>query len=429
MSDPSAPGATSPYPPLTAEQEARLRSAISRQFSLSPSYGDACAPCAAGDAIGAMVRLPFHDASGGGGPAGAEPGGPNGCIDPATAANDGLLDVIANLDAAREAAGLAGPAPPAISRADLWVLAGAHAIQLASTVGNATAAALSGLPLLSSPLVLPVRYGRADAAACSTWDTGRLPAPTFSYADTIARFGAGGGGSGVAAGAGFGMTPTEVTAILGAHTLGRAEAANSGFEGGWTASQSSFSNAFYVLMLQAPWDESATVRDQWDGNATLPGSNGVTVPILLFRSDVEMALATSLPGNNDTCPVFEDDNPVVPKCPHTAGYDTVARFVQSTDAWFSEFTPAWQKMTESNYAFNGSRLIRGFVPSPSAVPVPVPGATAAAAQNGGLVAAVVVLALVAAASLAYAVGPKAVARLRGKRGADYSTIDEKRPFV
>ena len=423
MSNPSAPGATSPFPPLTAEEEARHRSAISRQFSLSPSYGDACAPCAAGDAIGAMVRLPFHDASGGGAPAGAEPGGPNGCIDPATAANNGLLGVIADLDAARAAAGLAGPSPPAISRADLWVLAGAHAIQLASTVGNATAAALSGLPLLSSPLVLPFRYGRADAAACSTWDAGRLPAPTFSYADTIARFGAGGGGSGVAAGAGFGMTPTEVTAILGAHTLGRAEAANSGFEGGWTASQSSFSNAFYALMLRAPWDESATVRDQWDGSATLPGSAGVTVPILLFRSDVEMALATSLPGDNDTCPVFEDDNPaVLPKCPHTAGYDTVSRFVQSTDAWFAEFTPAWQKMTEHDYGFNGSRLVRGFVPSPSAAPV--------AAQNGGLVAAVVVLAIVAAASLAYAVGPKAVDWLRGKRrGADYSTIDEKRPFV
>ena len=427
MSNPSAPGATSPYPPLTAEQEARLRSAISRQFSLSPSYGDACAPCAAGDAIGAMVRLPFHDASGGGAPAGAEPGGPNGCIDPATAANNGLLGVIADLDAARAAAGLAGPSPPAITRADLWVLAGAHSIQLASTVGNATAVALSGLPLLSSPLVLPFRYGRADASACSTWDTGRLPGTSFSYADTIARFGAGGGGSGVAAGAGFGMTPTEVTAILGAHTLGRAEAVNSGFEGGWTASQSSFSNAFYALMLQAPWRESAAVPDQWDGNATLPGSGGAaSAPVLLVRSDVEMALATSLPGNADTCPVFEDDNPVVPKCPHTAGYDTVARFVTSTDAWFAEFTPAWQKMTEFNYAYNGSCLVRGYVPSPSAVPAP---AAAAAAQNGGLVAAVVVLAVVAAASLAYAVGPKAAAWLRGKQGAAYSTIDEKRPFV
>jgi hypothetical protein len=189
-------------------------------------------------------------------------------------------------------------------------------------------------------------------------------------------------------------------------------------------------------MLQAPWRESATVKDQWDGNATLPGSGGAaSAPVLLFRSDVEMALATSLPGDNDTCPVFEDDNPVVVKCPHTAGYDVVARFVASTDAWWAEFTPAWQKMTEHNYAFNATsgRLARGVAaPSPTTAPT-----AAAASQHGGLVAAVVVLALVAAASLAYAVGPKAAAWLRGKKGAAYSAgmgaaysaVDEKRPLV
>lgn len=48
-----------------------------------------------GDNIGALVRLPFHDALGGGRPSGK--GGPNGCVDFTFSGNAGLEEVVLQL--------------------------------------------------------------------------------------------------------------------------------------------------------------------------------------------------------------------------------------------------------------------------------------------------------------------------------------------
>ena len=42
----------------------------------------------------------------------------------------------------------------------------------------------------------------------------------------------------------------EVVAIMGAHSLGRAQFINSGIEGGWITSQSSFTNLYYQAMVR-----------------------------------------------------------------------------------------------------------------------------------------------------------------------------------
>ena len=77
----------------------------------------------------------------------------------------------------------------------------------------------SGNPLpTTAPLLLPFRYGRIDALTCD--DTSALPEANFTFAQTHAFFGK------------FGMSVSEVVAIMGAHSLGRCFLDNSGFDGG-----------------------------------------------------------------------------------------------------------------------------------------------------------------------------------------------------
>jgi len=64
--------------PLSTNLEANIENA----FGLRPFYGEVCSPCAGGDAVGVLVRLAFHDASG--------PNGADGCIDFSTGENAGV---------------------------------------------------------------------------------------------------------------------------------------------------------------------------------------------------------------------------------------------------------------------------------------------------------------------------------------------------
>ena len=42
---------------------------------------------------------------------------------------------------------------------------------------------------------------------------------------------------------------------MGAHTLGRADAGDSGYDGSWVAQSSRFNNQYYRDMVQLPWGE------------------------------------------------------------------------------------------------------------------------------------------------------------------------------
>ena len=356
-----APGllASPSPPPLLAAEEAVLRAAVAEAFGLAPSYGESCAPCARGDNVGALVRLAFHDAAGRSAVPGAGGAGPNGCIDDSEPANAGLVAVRATLEAVRTAFG-----PQRVSRADLWVLAAAHATQLASTAANFSQVRSSGLPFLSAPLALPVRYGRGDDASCAGFDAGRLPSPSNSWAATVSRFGE------------FGMSAQHVTALLGAHTLGRCERANSGIEGGWTATQSSFSNAFFALYFFVPWrhNESDPSPDVWDSTANAADGSGRQVPVILLRSDVELGLATAADDGsaaNGTCDAFDlQTAPAV--CPHRLGLDLIVRYANfsgGTELWFADYAPAWRLMTEFGYAEDpASPGGNALVPAASAAP-------------------------------------------------------------
>ena len=196
-----------------------------------------------------------------------------------------------------------------ISLADAIALAGALAIRYASTTS------VNGGPntRIAAPLLLPTRFGRIDAATCN--DANSLPDLSFGWAQLQALFAKK-----------FRMTAQEVVALMGAHTLGRCEAANSGINGGWTQFQSSFDNGYYIRLIRVGWRLLAdgTWRDG-------PGN-------LLIKGDTELGIASSA-----RCPAFGANfsargQSVCPRNNAAAGF--VQTFSTNTAAWWAAFRTA-----------------------------------------------------------------------------------------
>ena len=152
---------------------------------------------ALGDLVGVVLRLSFHDAVEFDRNQ-ADALGVDGCVDLNHPDNNGLAPVIATLNEAH------APFCNIISRADFWVLAAKVAVESTSVEPGYT---------------LPFRFGRRDAATCS-YPGGRLPGAELGI-EEIERVFVGQ----------MGLTVRDAAALLGAHTLGRVEAANSGYHG------------------------------------------------------------------------------------------------------------------------------------------------------------------------------------------------------
>lgn len=281
--------AAAAFPPLNTTTVARAEALVMAAFGLPAegSYGAYCNPCALGDAIGPLVRLPFHDAIGGGRPSGK--GGANGCIDFSAPGNSGLQAAVGNLSAAFDAGGLGA----LMSRADFFVLAGNVALRVASTLPKGRSPD-GGLPVPAAPLLAPFRYGREDDASCDGVDAAFLPGPGLSYAQMAAVFCAR-----------VGMTPRQLVAIMGAHSLGRARAAETnGYDGSWSGFSSSLSIAYYVQLAGVFWsNKDAPMPDSWLAAPPAPGPPTDAPLINLKSPDVELIISPS-----DNCPQFNELN-------------------------------------------------------------------------------------------------------------------------
>jgi hypothetical protein len=202
------------------------------------------------------------------------------------------------------------------------VLAATLAIQHASTQA---VAAGGRLPPSPGVLSLPFVYGRVDAATCN--DLGRLPGAGLTWAQSASFFGS------------VGLGVVDIVALFGAHALGRAQFEISGFEGGWTITQSSFSNSYYSQMLGIPWANN-NASDIWLNGGSTPRT-------IRLRSDTEVAIAPA-----SGCPRFGGGGGGVstPTCPfNTITQASLASFAGSTAAWYAAFAPAWAKMVNAGY--------------------------------------------------------------------------------
>ena len=112
---------------------------------------------------------------------------------------------------------------PWISYGDLWTLGGVCAVQE------------SGGP------TIPWRPGRIDGFESNVTPDGRLP--DAAQAQDHLRF----------IFYRMGFDDQEIVALSGAHAMGRCHTDRSGFDGPWTFSPVTFSNQYFALLLEEPW--------------------------------------------------------------------------------------------------------------------------------------------------------------------------------
>ena len=90
-------------------------------------------------------------------------------------------------------------------------------------------------------LNLDYTFGRVDCeTAPYTNATETLPSSTLNYEGIMTYFSEE-----------FGFTPFEVTALMGAHTMGKAQFFNSGYQGSWVTDENQyFNNKYYSNILK-----------------------------------------------------------------------------------------------------------------------------------------------------------------------------------
>jgi len=166
-----------------------------------------------------MVRLSFHDCV----------GGCDGCLNVNNTDNNGLADLVAGLEAVYQNNGFES----VLSRADMWAILGVWAVQ--QTIDNSND---NGIAV--PDLQINYTFGRVDCATAPYSDEiENFPSSTFNYQEIMSFFSEE-----------FGFSPLEVTALMGAHTLGNAEILNSGFHGTWVQGEAGqFNNKYYSNML------------------------------------------------------------------------------------------------------------------------------------------------------------------------------------
>jgi cytochrome c peroxidase len=159
---------------------------------------------------------------------------------------------------------------PSLSYGDLWTLAGVVAVQE-----------------MGGP-VIPWRPGRTDGTEANCTPDGRLPDATKGNDHLRDIFGR------------MGFNDQEIVALAGAHALGRCHTDRSGFHGPWTFAPTTFSNDYFVRLLEDKWVEKKTHTDgkKWTGPKQYVDAKTGTIMMLptdlallsdsSFRSYVEL---------------------------------------------------------------------------------------------------------------------------------------------
>eukprot|EP00440_Ansanella_granifera_P058980 gb/GFBE01063928.1/.p1 GENE.gb/GFBE01063928.1/~~gb/GFBE01063928.1/.p1 ORF type:complete len:517 (+),score=104.56 gb/GFBE01063928.1/:1-1551(+) len=205
--------------------------------------------------VGGVVRLAWHDA------AEYDPESddnlrPDGCVDLSNPDNAGLAEVIDDLDL------IWRPFCSNISRADFWVLAAKTIIEestsyVPSEFGRNVNAEDGGMhgsrrlikgDAVLDSFVLPFRYGRTDVTSCAVPQKPRLPSAEKGATEIekyIMRK--------------FNLNARHAVALLGAHTLGRCDVNNSGYNSTWKDRGDLFTTAYFKLLLEGKWERAEMV--------------------------------------------------------------------------------------------------------------------------------------------------------------------------
>lgn len=232
--------------------------------------------CPQADWAGCVLRVAGHDFMDFKG----DTGGSDGCLDLQDPDNAGLAEClyegefgVSILQAYQEHC-------TKVSLADFIVIAGESAMHLSRQHVLQADAAAASIDFKSG-----FRYGRTTAATCS-WARGRLPDPERGCAaneETMVDA--------------MGLSWRETAALMGVHTLGRAEIRHSGYNGFWSDAGNSkkFNNDYYLSLLNKGWEP-----ERVDNN---PGKHQ------WLRADEgtdEATLGKEMMLNTDICLAFYD---------------------------------------------------------------------------------------------------------------------------
>jgi len=334
--------------------------------------------CPRGDFAGCLVRLVGHDFMDyNEGRSGTGRGGSDGCIDFQDPDNMGLkgclLEAVAEDDTSLE--GIWQEFCTEVSLADFFVIV-------------AEALIVNTLPEESKgwgpSLEKQFRFGRTTRETCNN---DPLPNPQHSckaVEDNFVKK--------------LGLDWKQATALMGVHTLGRAEAKNSGFNGYWVAGDhaKSFNNHYFKTIVAAAWKPGlvqASGKWQWiraDGGPKDEMMLNTDICLGWNSGSDESFLNAASPayfnagGPGKGCCLWQDsgklggvdcecqiggkgqcsfsrccDSDVRRGCPKNNPFTLQAKdngspaavqeFARDPKAWLNVFQVAWKKVTENGY--------------------------------------------------------------------------------
>jgi len=270
------------------------------------------------------LRLAFHDCVG---------GKCDGCINLNNAANNGLADVIEELEDLYLNEEYA--IYDIMSRADFWQLSAIYSIEVAIKISNRNC---DSTDCTMPDPEIPFKWGREDCnTAPSTEDLHEFPEPTMTRSEMMDYFSLN-----------FDMDEAEVTALLGAHSYGGAARTQSGYNGLWTVgSASSFNTKFYQLLVDdsLTYDNKAmALRSRTDRKYQfdLYDTDGELVGFML-NTDVELIADIDVdPLEGTTCTIHDG-------CTEADTYNQVKEYASDPTKFMEDYRNVHLKMSETGY--------------------------------------------------------------------------------
>jgi len=123
-----------------------------------------------------------------------------------------------------------------------------------------------------------------------------------------------------------GFNDQEIVALIGAHALGRCHTDRSGYSGPWTNSPTTFSNDFYIQLLERKW-----TKKKWSGPEQFEDESG---KLMMLPADVALL----------SDPEFRK---------------WVELYAKDEDIFFKDFSRAFQKLVENGAKVTGKCKFHG----------------------------------------------------------------------
>jgi len=234
--------------------------------------------CPRGDFAGCIVRLVGHDIMDFNGA--AKTGGADGCLDFDDEDNLGLKGCMLK-------AGSGDGSEHGVSLESLWQefcteVSIADFFVIAAETLMAAASPSKDMDMWMMSFFKGFRFGRKTAKTCHPPD---LPKPDNacvavekSFIDRL------------------GLTADQATALMGVHTLGRAQLNNSGFDGFWLepAQGKVFSNRYFQAMIAVGWVPAETSKNKWQWVR----ADVVDAGEMMLNTDMCLAYQTGAPEDS-----------------------------------------------------------------------------------------------------------------------------------